>query len=108
MSEEPKPPSKIAVSGTFRARRGVTLHVAAAMAAMVKASREEDGCEAYSYAVDAFEPTVVRVFEVWRDEPAFKKHRQSNHLKAWRAKWNDLGLGDAALTVYEVAGEKPV
>lgn len=105
---EPAGEPRVAVVGTFRARRGVTLHVAAAMAAMVKASREEDGCEAYSYAIDAFEPTIVRVFEIWRDAAALKRHRETNHLKAWRAKWNDLGLGDAVLTSHDLGAERPL
>jgi quinol monooxygenase YgiN len=42
---EPKPPSAVIVAGTFRARRGVTLPVLAAMAAMSTASRAEEGCE---------------------------------------------------------------
>ena len=102
---EPKPPSALIVAGTFRARRGVTLPV---LAAMSTASRAEDGCELYTYAVDAFDPMTIRVFEIWADMASLKRHREANHLKIWRGKWNDLGLGDANLTTYEIDNKAPL
>jgi quinol monooxygenase YgiN len=108
MSEAQDVPKKIAVSGTLRARRGATLPVLAAMAGMTQSTRAEEGCEVYSYAIDVFEPTTIRIFEIWRDEASFRKHRQSNHLKAWRAKWADLGLDNPSLIMYEVHQETPL
>ena len=105
---EPKPPSAVIVAGTFRARRGVTLPVLAAMAAMSTASRAEEGCELYTYAVDAFDPMTIRVFEIWADMASFKRHREANHTKIWRGKWNDLGLGEANLTAYEINDRAPI
>ena len=105
---EPKPPGAVIVAGTFRARRGVTLPVLAAMPAMSTASRAEDGCELYTYAVDAFDPMTIRVFEIWADMASLKRHREANHLKIWRGKWNDLGLGDANLTSYEIDNKAPL
>ena len=105
---ERKPPGAIIVAGTFRARRGVTLPGLAAMAAMSTASRAEDGCELYTYAVDAFDPMTIRVFEIWTDMASLKRHREANHTKIWRGKWNELGLGDANLTSYEVDNKAPL
>jgi quinol monooxygenase YgiN len=105
---EPKPPGAVIVAGTFRARRGVTLPVLAAMAAMSTSSRAEEGCELYTYAVDAFDPMTIRVFEIWADMASFKRHREANHTKIWRGKWNDLGLGDANLTSYEIDNKAPL
>jgi quinol monooxygenase YgiN len=99
---------RIAVIGTFRASRGLTHGVLAAMEIMVASSRAEDGCEQYYYASDVLEPDLIRVFEIWRDRDAFAAHRTMPHLAAWRAKWPDLGLGDAALVTYEIDNEAPV
>jgi quinol monooxygenase YgiN len=105
---EPKPPGAVIVAGTFRAKRGVTLPVLAAMAAMSAASRAEDGCENYTYAVDAFDPMTIRVFEIWTDMASLNRHREANHTKIWRDKWNDLGLSDANLTSYEIDNRAPL
>jgi quinol monooxygenase YgiN len=100
-------PNRLAVAGTFRAHKGLSFAVKRAIEAVASASREEDGCVAYSFASDVFEPTLIRVFEIWRDAAAYKVHRQSTHVKQWRAKWPDLGLGDAELTIYEIALPTP-
>jgi quinol monooxygenase YgiN len=97
---------RLICAGTFRATKGVTHAVLKAMEAMATASRAEDGCLSYSYARDVFEPTLIRVFEMWRDEASFKAHRTMTHLTAWRAKWPDLGLGDASLSTYVIDSEK--
>ena len=102
------PACRIAVAGRFRATKGVTHAVMKAMEAMVGASAAEDGCEVYHYARDVFDPTLIRVFEIWRDGDALKRHRSAPHLIAWRAKWPDLGLGDATLFSYEIGREMPV
>jgi quinol monooxygenase YgiN len=97
---------RVIVAGTFRASKGVNHPVMKAMEAMATASCVEDGCEAYSYARDVFDPTLLRVFEIWRDRAAFVAHRNMPHLAIWRAKWPDLGLGDASLTTYDIETEK--
>ena len=99
---------RLICAGTFRASKGVTHAVMKAMEAMATASRAEDGCEDYSYARDVFDPTLIRVFEVWRDVQTFKAHRAMPHLAAWRAKWPDLGLGEALLSTYEIDTQAPV
>ena len=54
------------------------------MEAVVKASRQEPGCLAYSYGFDLLEPDILRVFEVYRDDEALKAHGASDHFKKWR------------------------
>jgi quinol monooxygenase YgiN len=99
---------RVIVAGTFRASKGVTHPVMKAMEAMATASRAEEGCEAYSYARDVFDPTLIRVFEIWQDRDSFAAHRAMPHLAAWRAKWPELGLGDASLATYDIENEKVV
>lgn len=76
------------------------------MDAMLTASRAEDGCIAYSYAVDVQDPGLIRVFEAWRDQAAIDAHFQTAHMTAWRAAWPQFGVSDRRLSLYEVASER--
>jgi quinol monooxygenase YgiN len=78
------------------------------MAAMTRASRGEDGCIAYAYAQDVFEPGLIRVSEVWRDQAALDAHAKAPHLAEWRAAWPALGIGERRLMAYEAADAKPI
>ena len=73
------------------------------MQAMLTASRAEDGCLEYSYAVDVAEPGLVRIFEAWRDQAALDAHFQTPHMTIWRSRWPEFGVSDRRLTLYEIA-----
>ena len=74
--------------------------------AMLAASRAEDGCITYSYAVDVQDHGLIRVFEVWRDQAALDAHFQTPHMAAWRAVFPQFGVTDRRLSLYEVAAER--
>jgi quinol monooxygenase YgiN len=76
------------------------------MDAMLAASRAEDGCLTYSYAVDVQDPGLIRVFEAWRDQAAIEAHFQMAHMAEWRSQWPALGVSDRRLSLYEVASER--
>ena len=78
------------------------------MEAMLAASRAEDGCLTYSYAVDVADPGLIRVFEAWRDQAAIDAHFQTPHMAAWRAAWPQFGVSDRNLSLYEVAAQRPL
>jgi len=78
------------------------------MDAMLTASRAEDGCLTYSYAVDVQDPGLIRVFEAWRDQAAIDAHLKAPHMATWRASWPPLGVSDRRLSLYEVASERPL
>jgi quinol monooxygenase YgiN len=78
------------------------------METMLAKSRAEDGCLAYSYAVDVEDPGPIRVFEVWRDRAALDAHFAAPHLAEWRAAWPALGVSDRRLTLYDVAAQTPL
>jgi len=75
---------------------------------MLAASRAEDGCVEYSYAVDVADQGLIRVFEVWRDEAALKAHFATPHMAEWRAQWPAFGVSDRRLALYEVAAQRPL
>jgi quinol monooxygenase YgiN len=77
------------------------------METMLAASRAEDGCLAYSYAVDVLDAGLIRIFEAWRDEAALSAHFATPHMAEWRAAWPQFGVSDRNLSLYEVAAERP-
>jgi quinol monooxygenase YgiN len=98
---------KVIVAGTLRIGPDKIQRLRPHMLQMLTASRAEDGCFTYSYAEDAGEPGLIRIFEVWRDEAALQAHFQTDHIARWRAALAELGPFDRRLTLYEVASERP-
>jgi len=78
------------------------------MDAMLAASRAEEGCLSYSYAVDVQDPGLIRVFEAWRDQAAVDAHFHAAHMATWRAAGAEFGVSDRRLSLYEVASERPL
>ena len=64
----------IIVTGAVRFGSGEIERLRTALTRNVESSRKEDGCEAYSYAVDLTEPDLLRITEMWRDEAAVDAH----------------------------------
>jgi quinol monooxygenase YgiN len=96
------------VAGTIRVPPDQLDGLRPHMAAMMAASRAEDGCAAYSYGEDVAEPGLIHVFEIWRDADALAAHFQTPHMAAWRAAWPSFGVSDRQLFAYEVASERPL
>ncbi|MDJ0977090.1 MAG: putative quinol monooxygenase [Erythrobacter sp.] len=55
-----------------------------AFEAMITASREEDGCIDYAYAIDVLDPHVLRITEKWVDEAALAAHFRTPHMAAFQ------------------------
>ena len=98
----------VIVAGTVRVPAERTQAFTPHMAAMLDATRAEDGCLDYSYAVDVIEPGLIRVFELWRDRAALEVHFKAAHLAAWRAAWPKFGVSERRLFAYEVASQQPL
>ena len=78
------------------------------MQAMLEASRAEDGCLEYAYAVDVADPGLIRVYEAWRDQAAIDAHFKTPHMATWRSQWPAFGVSDRKLMAYETASERPL
>ena len=91
----------ILVVGTFRMPpENVALALPAAQR-VVTATRAEDGCIAYSYAQDLFDPGLIHVSEKWRDRDALTAHFKAPHMQTWIAERGDLNLFDRNIRIYE-------
>ncbi len=90
------------IIGTFRLPAGTSPDARPAMERMIESSRAEDGCLDYRYAEDVLDPGLIHVKELWRDQVALDRHFASDHIAAWRATWQTLGIRDRDLRAYDV------
>lgn len=98
----------IIVAGSVRVDPAKREAARAIMEKVITASRGEDGCIDYAYAVDVLDPGLLRVWEVWRDRETLQRHFQTSHLGAWRAAWPTFGISDRKLAIYDVSGTTPL
>jgi quinol monooxygenase YgiN len=75
----------IIVTGTVRFGEGEIERLKEAMARNVEATRAEEGCEDYAYAVDISDPGLLHVNERWRDDAAIERHMASPHMGEFMA-----------------------
>ena len=92
----------ILVVGTFRVDPARLDAARPAMAAMIAASRGEDGCLQYSYSEDLLDAGLIHVAERWADREALAAHVETAHIAEWRAQWPALGLGERDLAIYHI------
>jgi quinol monooxygenase YgiN len=101
---------RIIVAGTLRFAgddalcseiiRGGSEHIAS--------SREEQGCTAYTWAVDPLDPGVIHVYEEWDSERDLLSHFAHSSYAAMRDHLGRYELTGFAVQVYSVAGIEPV
>jgi quinol monooxygenase YgiN len=98
----------IIIAGTVRIDAGKIDATRVEMKKMLDASRAEEGCIEYSYAIDVLDPSLVHVFEIWRDRAAIDGHFKTTHMAAWRQSFAELGIFDRKLKIYDVSGSAPI
>ena len=98
----------ILIIGTVRIAEDGLDFARSAMKRMIDASRAEAGCICYSYALDVLDPTLVHVIEVWADRATLEAHFRTPHLAEWRAQWDDFGITDRDLRLYETDEGTPI
>ena len=90
----------IIVTGTARFGAGEIERLNEAMAANVAATRAEDGCDHYSYAVDIAEPDLLHISERWRDEAAIEAHMASAHMATFMAVLGEARIEALSVRMY--------
>ena len=98
----------ILIFGTVRIAPGTLDRVRSAMEEMIGASRTEDGCLHYSYAVDVLDETIIHISEAWRNRAALDAHFETAHLAQWRAQFASLGITNRKLKLYETDEGEPI
>ncbi len=98
----------IIVSGTFRIAPEAIAAWRPHAAAMQQASRAEDGCRTYTYAHDAEDAGLIRVYEEWESREALSRHFETEHMKAWRAALAEVGAHARDIRLFEASAGEPV
>ena len=85
------------VIGTAKLGEGALEAGRAALETMIAASRAEEGCIDYSYAIDICDPAIMRITEKWVDDAALITHFQTPHMAAFQK-----ALGELDIAIVEV------
>ena len=93
----------VIVSGTFRVPPESFAGIRPHLEAVIAATRREDGCLVYAYAVDVEDPGLIRVFEHWRDQASLDAHFKAPHMIAWQAVRVQHGFHDRQVSAHDVA-----
>lgn len=92
----------ILIAGTVRIPAGSIEQARPAMEEMLAASRAEEGCIRYAYALDVLDDGLVHISELWDSREALLAHFHSAHMADWRAATAEIGFSDRDLRLYEV------
>lgn len=85
------------VIGTAKLGEGAIDQGREALDAMITASRQEEGCIDYAYAIDVLDPSILRITEKWVDEDALVAHFQTTHMAAFQK-----ALGELEIAILDV------
>ena len=96
------------LAGTIRVGAGKREAALLPVLQMVKATRAEPGCLEYSFAFDAVDDHLLRIFEVFVDEAALAAHRASPHMASWRASMPELGISGRDMSEYQVSSSRKI
>ena len=92
----------VIVGGRFEVDPGQRDAFIAERHEMMRTSRGEGGCLEYTFAADPLEPGRVILFERWESQAALDAHL------AAIAATTTIAPRSASITLYEVAGERPL
>lgn len=74
----------------------------------IAASREEEGCVAYNWAVDPLAPGLMHVYEEWESEQALLNHFRDSSYTAMSDHLGKYEMTGFDVLLYSVKGVEPV
>jgi quinol monooxygenase YgiN len=69
------------VIGEAKAAPGSRDQMLAAVTAMARSTRSDDGCEFYGFYADVTDPDVILSVEMWREQAALDAHMTHVHTR---------------------------
>ncbi|MGI9328788.1 MAG: putative quinol monooxygenase [Pseudomonadales bacterium] len=72
----------------------------------VERSRQEDGCQFYSFALEDEQLGALLTLQIWRDEEALAAHLCSPEIAQFISKWTDRYTVETKL--YDATNQRPV
>jgi quinol monooxygenase YgiN len=96
------------VAGKIRMQPGTRDQFFEAVAPMVAATLQEQGCNTYAFTPDPNDEQLIRLYELWDSEEALAIHMESTHMAEWRRRSANLPVTNRDLHVYTVSGVRPL
>jgi quinol monooxygenase YgiN len=95
------------VIGTIRVAPEAVARMRPVMEELAAATRQEDGCIEYGCAEDLLDPGLIHVKEIWRDQVALDRHRDTPHTARAREAMGGLSLLGGGLQICDVEEFRP-
>ena len=95
----------IIVAGTLNIDPAKSEEAKEAAAAVMAATRNEAGNNAYVIAIDPLDAGVVNIYEQWADADALNSHMGEPHMAAFMAAMGNFGVTGMSLKKYTGAEE---
>ena len=80
----------------------------AAAVEVMRATRQEPGCMAYTFSVDLEDASRIHVFERWASQEALDSHFRAPHMAAFQQKMGGFGVKDMKIEKFEIAKAGPL
>lgn len=79
-----------------------------AFSSMIEASRAEEGCLGYSYALDVLDPGKLVIVEKWVDDAALAHHFATAHMATFQKALGSLDITITELAKYQADDGSPL
>jgi quinol monooxygenase YgiN len=86
--------------GRATAKEGCHDRLVSVAAEVLRATRDDEGCASYTFAVDVNDPRVVVSVEVWGDRAALDAHIGHDHTQEFLANVGDLVEGTPSMSFF--------
>ena len=96
------------IAGNFTFDADKTEAVREAATKVMLATREEEGCDEYTFSIDLSDPASLCVFEVWESEDHLQAHFKTPHVAEFSAAMKDFGITDRSLGKYQISSSEPM
>ncbi len=91
----------ILVGGHIRIGEGEVERLRPLLAEHMRTVAAEAGCELYSFAFDAADPSLIRVQERWASADALKAHGGQEHQRAFGRALRDFDVREIKVDAWE-------
>jgi quinol monooxygenase YgiN len=95
---------KLTVIARMRAKRGKEEELRRELLKLVAATRAEDGCINYDLHRSLKDDSEFLFHENWESEAHLKRHSESEHIRSFRARAEELLEGPTAIELFEQIG----
>lgn len=96
------------VAGSITMNDGGRDAFLAAVAPMVEATLQEDGCREYAFTPDPNDANRILLYELWDDQEALDGHFASDHMAQWQQDSSELDIAGADIKKYLISDVGPV